>query len=77
METLKVFDKSDSFDVQVELSRKFIDENFGKRPIKLEKDGYTYELVQDEFGSTYVVNEGYYQSPEDVLLEFGIISQYQ
>lgn len=38
METLKVFDKSDSFDVQVELSRKFIDENFGKRPIKLEKD---------------------------------------
>lgn len=75
--TIKVYDKNDSFDVQVELSRKFIEENFGKRPILLEKDGEERILETDEWESTIVRNDAYYSNPEAVLLEYGVIAQYQ
>lgn len=74
---VKVYDKNDSFDKQVELSRKFIEENFGKFPIKLEKDDQVFELVTDEWKSVIVTNDGYYSSPDDVLLEYGVVAQYQ
>lgn len=74
---VKVYDKNDSFDTQVELSRKFIEENFGKFPIKLEKDDQVFELVTDEWKSVIVTNDGYYSSPDDVLLEYGVVAQYQ
>lgn len=74
---VKVYDKNDSFDTQVELSRKFIGENFGKFPIKLEKDDQVFELVTDEWKSVIVTNDGYYSSPDDVLLEYGVVAQYQ
>ena len=75
--SIKVYDKNDSFDVQVDLSRKFILENFGKRPIYLEKDELVYKLVTDEYESVVVENEGYYTNTDEVLLEFGLIAQYQ
>lgn len=75
--SIKVYDKNDSFDVQVDLSRKFISENFGKRPIYLEKDELVYKLVTDEYESVVVENEGYYTNTDEVLLEFGLIAQYQ
>lgn len=75
--SIKVYDKNDSFDVQVDLSRKFILENFGKRPIYLEKDELVYKLVTDEYESVVVENEGYYSNTDEVLLEFGLIAQYQ
>lgn len=75
--TIKVYDKSDSFDTQVELSRKFIEENFGKREIYLEKDGEQYILETDEWESTVVRDDAYYSNPEAVLLEYGVIAQYQ
>ena len=74
---VKVYDKNDSFDTQVELSRKFIEEYFGKFPIKLEKDDQVFELVTDEWKSVIVTNDGYYSSPDDVLLEYGVVAQYQ
>lgn len=75
--SIKVYDKNDSLDTKVELSRKFISENFGKRPIYLEKDNKEYILETDEWKSTIVRNEGYYRDPEEVLLEYGVIAQYQ
>lgn len=75
--TIKVYDKNDSFDVQVELSRKFIEEHFGKRPIYLEKHGETKILESDEWQSTMIRNDAYYQNTDEVLLEYGVISQYQ
>ena len=75
--SIKVYDKNDSFDVKVELSRKFIAENFGKRPIYLEKDDEVYTLTTDEYESVVVENEAYYHNTEEVLLKFGLIAQYQ
>lgn len=74
---IKVYDKNDSFDVQVELSRKFIAENFGKREIYLEKDGDQYILETDEWESVVVRDDAYYANTDAVLLYFGVISQYQ
>lgn len=75
--SIKVYDKNDSFDIQVELSRKFISENFGKRPIYLEKNGETKILETDEWKSIMIRDEGYYSNTEEVLIEYGLISQYQ
>lgn len=75
--SIKVYDKSDSFDTQVRLSREFIDDHFGKQIIKLEKDGEIFNLYSpDDYGSV-AVNDRYYRSVDEVLLEFGVIAQYQ
>lgn len=75
--SIKVYDKNDSFDVQVELSRKYISENFGKKEILLEKNGNNYILESDEWESIIVRDDAYYPSTEDVLIEYGVIAQYQ
>ena len=81
MEVIKVYDKADGFDIKVQKSREFLDEWFGKRPIKLIKmyngEEYEYTLIKDEWESVLVAEDGYFHNLEEVLLEYGTIAQYQ